>query len=197
MGSPQSYTDGQWSPPPRFQEHDQIYAAEASPQAYSPGQNSPPALSPPLQDYQHQDYHHSQISSQNHEGYQEGYFNSPWVFHPRDPLRAQSECSLLSVGLGSDIMTDIRLRKKHLTLHIMHLEHQPRIIQGHRSCQGNLLIIPMVVDQCHPRRMGALHLCLRNCGHTDSKSSLTRMIPSRDLEPCLLRFHRKTTESAV
>ncbi|KAH8732188.1 hypothetical protein GQ44DRAFT_766340 [Phaeosphaeriaceae sp. PMI808] len=72
ISSPHSYTDSQWSPP-RFQEHDQIYAAQPSPQTYSP-----PQLSPPLNDYQEEYHHTTQNQVQSQGGYQEGYLNSPY-----------------------------------------------------------------------------------------------------------------------
>jgi hypothetical protein len=68
MSSPRSQENGQWSLSPQFQDHDQIYASQGSPHAYS-NPNSPPAVSPPLP---HEEYpQHAQ--PQNYEAYQEGY----------------------------------------------------------------------------------------------------------------------------
>lgn len=75
MSSPRSISDGQWSPPPRFQEYDEIYAAERSPQTYS-NPNSPPAVSPQLHEYSQPEYR-QQSPLQHHEGYPEGYNSSP------------------------------------------------------------------------------------------------------------------------
>jgi hypothetical protein len=73
MSSPHSYNDGQWSPPPRFQEHDQIHQAQGSPQTYSPHPNSPPQVSPPLHEFQEEYQHSPQSQIQPHAVYQEGY----------------------------------------------------------------------------------------------------------------------------
>jgi hypothetical protein len=51
LSSSGSDVNGQWSPPPRFQEHDQIYSAQVSPQTYPAHPHSPPQVSPPLQEY--------------------------------------------------------------------------------------------------------------------------------------------------
>jgi hypothetical protein len=69
MSSPRSYSDGQWSPPPRFQEHDEIHAA----QEYSPHPHSPPQVSPPLHEYQEEFHQSPQQHPQPPAGYQEGY----------------------------------------------------------------------------------------------------------------------------
>jgi len=76
VSSPHSYTDGQWSPPPQFQEHDQIYAAQGSPQSYHPHPHSPPQVSPPLE-YQEEYHHSSQSQVQPYAGgYQQEYVSS-------------------------------------------------------------------------------------------------------------------------
>ncbi|OAK97926.1 hypothetical protein IQ06DRAFT_296188 [Phaeosphaeriaceae sp. SRC1lsM3a] len=78
MGSTRTYSDRQWSPPqsppPQFQEHDEMHIGQSPPRTYSPHPNSPPQVSPPLHEYQ-EEYH--QTPTQQHmlppAGYQEGY----------------------------------------------------------------------------------------------------------------------------
>jgi hypothetical protein len=119
MSSPRSYTESQWSPPPRFQETDQIYTTDGAPQPYTPNQHSPPALSPPLHDYQQQDYQHSQVSSQTHEGYQEGYFNSPWVFRSSTFSRIELEYFYVLRDRIANLHADIPQRRRLRILHTM------------------------------------------------------------------------------
>lgn len=113
VSSPRSYTDSQWSPPPRFQEQDQIYTASGSPQTYSPHPHSPPGVSPPLQQYQasHQeysqhDYHHSPDPSTigTHGTYQEGYMNYPYSTEKETPYTTHDAVALTPDYSGPQVV---------------------------------------------------------------------------------------------
>lgn len=72
LSSPGSYANRQWSPPPRFREHDQIYSAQVSPQTtYSAHTHSPPQVSPPLREYR-EEYVYPNHDEVPHAIYDEG-----------------------------------------------------------------------------------------------------------------------------